>query len=251
MHHAAFRRLLSFDNPVAWKGPPMLKVVRRHLPVAVTAAVVCCLFAGGPSIAKAAADVVNADKVDGKHAVGAGASVAGRKGKLVATDAHGRLPNNIITKAPDAAKLGGEKPGTYRATGHGKEGATTTIDSCGSGVVESYAVHLGRDARIFATAASSYGRSNPGPERPSILIQLLDASSTIVAESGRAVADGTSGNPSLSVAGVLLTMDGSAPYDAAKGDYTLRIFGDNFGSCSGFGQYQQPQLTHIELAAGD
>lgn len=45
----------------------------------------------------------NADKVDGKHAVGSGASVNNRKGKLVATNRNtGRLPNNIIKKAGDA-----------------------------------------------------------------------------------------------------------------------------------------------------
>lgn len=50
----------------------------------------------------------NSDKVDGKHAVGSGASTAQRKGKLVATNPRtGKLPNNIISQAPDAAKLGG------------------------------------------------------------------------------------------------------------------------------------------------
>jgi hypothetical protein len=50
----------------------------------------------------------NADKVDGFHAVGAGASVTQRKGKLVATSrTTGRLPDNIIAKAPNAARLGG------------------------------------------------------------------------------------------------------------------------------------------------
>lgn len=50
----------------------------------------------------------NADTVDGKHAVGAGASVTRRRGKLVATSGTtGRLPNNIIATAPDSARLGG------------------------------------------------------------------------------------------------------------------------------------------------
>ena len=42
-----------------------------------------------------------ADKVDGKHAVGAGASLDSRSGKVVATGANGRLPNNIIARAPE------------------------------------------------------------------------------------------------------------------------------------------------------
>lgn len=50
----------------------------------------------------------NSDKVDGKHAVGSGASTTQRKGKLVATNPQtSRLPDNIIKKAPDASRLGG------------------------------------------------------------------------------------------------------------------------------------------------
>lgn len=50
----------------------------------------------------------DSDKVDGKHAVSSGASTDTRKGKLVATNATtGRLPNNIIAKAPDAGLLDG------------------------------------------------------------------------------------------------------------------------------------------------
>lgn len=50
----------------------------------------------------------DSDKVDGKHAVGSSASTTQRRGKLVATNSStGKLPNNIIGQAPDAAKLGG------------------------------------------------------------------------------------------------------------------------------------------------
>jgi hypothetical protein len=52
-------------------------------------------------------DAMNADKVDDRHAVGAGASVTARARKLVATNDNGRLPNNIIDKAPDANRLDG------------------------------------------------------------------------------------------------------------------------------------------------
>jgi hypothetical protein len=53
------------------------------------------------------ARVMNADTVDGKDAVGAGASISARARKLVATDKQGRLPNKIIRRAPDASKLDG------------------------------------------------------------------------------------------------------------------------------------------------
>lgn len=223
--------------------------LRRQVPVAVTAAVVCSLFAGGPVVARAAFDAHNADKVDGKHAVGASTSVAKRKGKLVATSPRtGRLPSNIIATAPNAKRLDGLAGSAYRVPGKGLRGATTNITSCGAGVVVSYALPLSRPARIFAAADSTYGRSNPGPERPTIRIQLLDSSSTVVAQTGRVAADGSTGNPTLSIAGVLLTPDGTGPYTATPGSYTLRVWGDNFGSCTGFGQYQDPSLTHLELA---
>jgi hypothetical protein len=82
--------------------------LKRHLPIVATAVLVAALMSAGPAAARAVYDAVNADKVDGKHAVSAGSTVTGRAGKLVATSSgSGLLPNNIIAKAPDAAKLGG------------------------------------------------------------------------------------------------------------------------------------------------
>ncbi len=68
----------------------------------------------------------NADKVDGKHAVGAGASTNQRKGKLVATSGtSGRLPNNIIAKAPDADTLDGvDSTGFLRTTAKAADAET-------------------------------------------------------------------------------------------------------------------------------
>ena len=87
----------------------MIRQLRTHLPTLVVAGSVAALVAGGPAVAhgvKHALFAHNADKVDGKHAVGAGASLNARKGKLVATSATtGLLPNSIIAKAPDADKL--------------------------------------------------------------------------------------------------------------------------------------------------
>lgn len=83
--------------------------LRKHLTTMLVAFVTAAVAAGGPAIAEVIADYAkNADKVDGRHAIGAGASLADRKAKLVATDATtGRLPNNIIARAPDSAKLNG------------------------------------------------------------------------------------------------------------------------------------------------
>jgi hypothetical protein len=213
--------------------------ISRQIPVALTATAVCAVFAAGPTVAQAAVDAVNADTVDGKHAVGAGASVSARKGKLVATSgASGRLPSNIIDTSG------------VRTTGDGREGSFVNIDSCGSGPVLSYAVTLQRASRIFAAASSGYGRGSGGPDRPSITVQLLDAGGTVVARSNRVVEDGSTGNPSLAVAGMLVAAGGNTAFVAPAGGYTLRIFGNNFGTCASFGQYQSPQLSHLAVPAG-
>lgn len=103
------RRVLSRDN------------LSRDVRTAAVALLVSVSVVATPSVA---AKIKNADTVDGKHAVGASAPIAKRKGKLVATDNKGRLPNNIIRKARDADRLDGRnstaftlrnaKPGTVQ-----------------------------------------------------------------------------------------------------------------------------------------
>lgn len=102
--------------------------LRRHLPVLVTAVVVAVLMQAGPPVAAAVHDAVNADKVDGRHAVAASTTPAGRAGKLVATNSSGRLPNDIIATAPNAAKLGGQLPGAYLRKSPGTVSGTEVLD---------------------------------------------------------------------------------------------------------------------------
>jgi len=72
--------------------------MRIQIPLLAAALV---LTFGGGAVAKDKFDAENADKVDGKHAVGAGAPVKQRKGKLVATDPKtGQLPRNIVAISP-------------------------------------------------------------------------------------------------------------------------------------------------------
>jgi hypothetical protein len=82
----------------------MLDLVRRNLTTVLVAMITAAVTVGGPTIA---AKITNADKVDGKHAVGANATVAARAGKLVATNSSGYLPSNIVLKAANADKLDG------------------------------------------------------------------------------------------------------------------------------------------------
>jgi hypothetical protein len=86
----------------------MFARLRKHSTTIVVAVVTAALTAGGPVIAATVADYAkDADKVDGKHAVSASATVSERKGKLVATNSAGRLPDTIIAKAPNAERLDG------------------------------------------------------------------------------------------------------------------------------------------------
>lgn len=87
----------------------MSRFFRENIKLIIVAAVAVLLGLTAPAIGHGvhAQFAHNADKVDGRHAVGAGASVANRRGKLVATNKNGVLPNNIIARAPNSARLGG------------------------------------------------------------------------------------------------------------------------------------------------
>jgi hypothetical protein len=79
-----------------------------HLRTFVIAVVAAAVTAGAPAVAATLADYAkNADKVDGRHAVSAHASSDDRAGRLVATNARGRLPNDIIATAPNAELVDG------------------------------------------------------------------------------------------------------------------------------------------------
>jgi hypothetical protein len=83
----------------------------------------------GPSLAGGKFDARNADMVDGKHAVGSGASVSERKGKVVATSSKtGRLPNSIIGRARNADKLDGLDSAAFSPAVHQHDAGDITGD---------------------------------------------------------------------------------------------------------------------------
>src|SRR5438445_4181410 len=85
--------------------------------VAVTAA---------PAVARTMVQFArNAGHVDGFSAVGARASASERAGRLVATDTHGYLPNDIIQQAPDSKALGSVPASAYEQI-------------CGEGTIAGY-----------------------------------------------------------------------------------------------------------------
>jgi hypothetical protein len=104
----------------------------------VLVAVVAASAVSGPAAA-AAVYVANADKVDNKHAVGSGATVTARKGKLVATSATtGRLPNNIIAVAPNSNLLDGKDSSAFLASA-GKAADADKLDGIDSSALSTKA----------------------------------------------------------------------------------------------------------------
>ena len=85
----------------------MFAFLRRHAVTIMVAMITAAVTAGGPAVAAAVADAINADKVDGRDAVGPKASADKRAGNLVATKPNGKLPNDIIAEAPNADRLDG------------------------------------------------------------------------------------------------------------------------------------------------
>jgi hypothetical protein len=141
----------------------------------IVVAVVCLSFGfATPALAaRTVAFAANSHKVDGKHAVSAGASVSARKGKLVATSRRsGRLPSNIIAKAPDSALLGGRPAASYIHDVAVMEGPRTVLTrakrfgrasvTCPTGVVLSGGFKpVGASPRVtpFRTLISADGKT--------------------------------------------------------------------------------------------
>jgi hypothetical protein len=86
--------------------------LRNHMGTILVAMITAAVTAAAPAMAHGVQHALfahNADKVDGKHAVGAGSTLEARKGKLVATSGTtGRLPDNIIAMAPNSDQLDGK-----------------------------------------------------------------------------------------------------------------------------------------------
>lgn len=101
----------------------MFKSLNHDLRTAVVAVATASVVMAAP----AAAIVANADKVDGKHAVGAAATRETRAGKLVATNRNGYLPNDILLKARNANKLDGKSSSAFLAA-KGKAANSDKLD---------------------------------------------------------------------------------------------------------------------------
>ncbi|MGH2820516.1 MAG: hypothetical protein ACRDJ5_07680 [Actinomycetota bacterium] len=131
----------------------------RTVVIAVVAAAVTGLAV--PAVS-AVVRATNSDKVDGRHAVGSGATRAERARKLVATGRNGRLPNGIIAKAPNANKLDGldstelmrSGPARSIVNNTGCDPTSTEYVSCGS-----VRLKLPRRGRVMLTMDGAWATS--------------------------------------------------------------------------------------------
>ncbi len=133
--------------------------------------------------------------------------------------------------------------------GDAKYAATVAVASCGTdSTTMSYPLSLPAAARIFATATAWYNRTDPGPDGPTLTIQLVSGATVVASTQRVAETVGVSDREILTVGGVLRSASsGTTGFVVPAGTYTLRLVFDNFGSCSGTGTYRDVSLSHVVL----
>jgi hypothetical protein len=110
----------------------MIKLLKRELKTVVIVVATAALTAGAPAIAHGvhAAFAHNADKVDNKHAVGAGATLTKARGKLVTTGTSGKFASKFIPKV--GAAVNADKLGNVAAAGYARDlGHLVTVATSG------------------------------------------------------------------------------------------------------------------------
>jgi hypothetical protein len=193
---------------------------RLALLISLAALVVSLGTTAGPVMAKA---LVDADTVDGLHAVRAGASDSARAGRLVATKAgNGRLPNDIIARAPDAKLLDGAPASAYQGTY--LPPTTVTHNPYPASVSSAEGTyHTARAGYLYVQAATSFTVTCPDN---GVVEAWLDVDGTNV-DSSRQNLLHASADTAIDV-----TLSGITGASLSAGDHTVSV---HFG-CSG-GQY--------------
>ncbi|MEQ7128765.1 hypothetical protein ABN034_30080 [Actinopolymorpha sp. B11F2] len=247
---------------------PVFKRLGQDARTAVIATVVASVVAA-PAASAAVAYALNSDRVDKKHAVGSGATRENRAGKLVATNSNGHLPNNIITKAPnadkldglnstaflraggkaaDADKLDGLDSADLRVTGDGVAGDDRDMFGCNETTLLYQVLTLKRPARIFVSASAEHGSAGAALS-PTIRVELL-SEGNVLADTSRVQVPATTTGVGLNVADMLLDSNSNHAYRAHAGSYTLRLQARTYGACTGeYGTYFEPRLSYMLLNA--
>jgi hypothetical protein len=193
---------------------------RVALVLSVAALVTSLALSAGPALARA---VVDADKVDGLSAVKSTTSTQQRSGKLVATDPKtGKLPNNILAKAPDAAHLSGLPASAYKGT-YLPPTVATTNPYPASVTSEEGTYQTPRPGYLFAQASTSFTVTCPDN---GVVAAWLDIDGTNV-DSSRQLLLHPSADTVMNV-----TLSGITGASLESGDHVVSV---HFG-CTG-GQY--------------
>jgi hypothetical protein len=166
---------------------------RENAKLAIIAAFCLVVGLSAPAVSATVERALYADragKVDGRDAVGAGATVAQRSGKLVATSpTTGRLPDNIIAKAPDAAKLGGFTAAQLKTVSVPLGGLIP-----GGGAAVSAADVALADTTSSTVSAGFYVPANhrqPDPVRADLVVYTVGACNARLTRFGAIVTPGT------------------------------------------------------------
>ena len=154
----------------------LLHWLKRDLRTVVIAVAAAAVTAGGPALAHGvhAAFAHNADKVDGKHAVAAGASLGNAAGRLVAHNGAGQVsPKFIPTQfaAPRAYAVVDRSPTEFLA-GKARRGFTA-VDSPSTGI---YCLTVAASTGINTTKAVVVATVEWGASSGSDLLVFWQAS---------------------------------------------------------------------------
>jgi hypothetical protein len=234
------------------------RFVRRPSPALVIACIGLAVALSGTSYAVTALPKKSVGTAQLKANAVTSAKV--RNGALKAVDfAAGQLPAG--ERGPQGPQGPAGPTGETGATGprgpsfgDAKYANEVAITSCGSNnSAVAYTVTLAEPARIFASATGTYQRTDPGPDDPSMWIQLVNGAGTVVASTHRIIDHDVpaANNVVLTTSGVLRsTSAGLVGFTVPAGTYTLRLELNNFGLCAGTGTYRTVELSHIVLGAG-
>jgi hypothetical protein len=110
------------------KGEGFLKRLKMDLRTVVIAVIAATVTAGAPAIAHGVQHALfahNADKVDGKHAVGSGSTLGNAGGKLVATAANGKFAAKFVPKLTKS--FGAVNPAFDSLAGATSSGTAVTV----------------------------------------------------------------------------------------------------------------------------
>lgn len=203
----------------------MVDFLRRNLRFLLAFSVCLAVGLSAPAVAHGVQHAVfahNSDKVDGKHAVGAGAGVNSRKGKLVATDGAGRLPANIVNQSVKSAELPGRFMTLSPSPSVVLQVPVTSGSECGSVTRHRFRVD---GTGFFQAGTAALPR-----------MSLVADSSSVAFGPGFTLASAPAGGYS--------TLAASRVIELAPGSHTIRMVADLF---TGSGSIGDPSLIVTDL----